>query len=184
MKQNNQAKIALLMVLGIFIVAVATCVTVYYLQDLEPATSQDEKVKSEVYSNSQYDYKFLYSPQYNVSETKSKGGANGAESDLVTLEAKKSETVCPEAVTVFISKSSLAEELADLEFRIKGETSDIEIGDVTAKKRVGTLTENQPACGNEVTEIVFSHKDNTFVIKAFKDSTDLLDKVLAKFWLY
>ncbi|MBU1177788.1 hypothetical protein KJ903_01065 [Patescibacteria group bacterium] len=185
MKQNSKTKAALTIVLGIFIVAVAVCVTIYYLQDLEPTTSQNEGTKLAAYDNSQYSYKFQYDPkQYNASESKSRGGATGAESDLVTLSAKKNGSACPEATTVFISTATLAEELKDLDFRIEGENNEVTISGVKATQRVGTLTENQPTCGNEVTEVVFSHKDKTFVVRADKDSRGLLNEVLATFELY
>lgn len=185
MPENNQAKIALLMVLGIFVVAVATCAIIYYWQDSESESSLNDEVQLAVHDSSQYSYKFQYDPRlYKVSESKSKGGATGEESDLATLEAKRNNGACPKAVTVFISTATLENELKDLDFRIEGKNSEIAVSGVKVTKRVGTLTENQPACGNEVTEAVFSHKDKTFVIKAFKGSTDLLDEVLDSLKLY
>ncbi|MFH2104710.1 MAG: hypothetical protein ABII72_00540 [Parcubacteria group bacterium] len=185
MPENKQAKIALLMVLGIFVVAVAICATIYYWQDSESASTSDNETRLTTHNSSQYSYKFQYDSRvYKVSESKSKGGATGAESDLATLEAKRNNGTCPKAVTVFISTATLEDELKDLDLRVEGENSEMAISGAKATKREGTLTENQPACGGEVTEVVFSHKDKTFVVKAHKDSTDLLDETLDSLKLY
>ena len=84
-------------------------------------------------------------------------------------------------LSVIISLSTLDQELSDLEFRLDGNTTKISISDLQATKKTGTLTEHQPPCGNEYTDVVFEHDNKTFVIRADKKSDELLNKILTTF---
>ena len=137
-----------------------------------------------IYTNADYEFNFYYDPEnYEVTEEKSQGGALGEEGDLFTLKAK-TEDNCPETVTIFISPATLDQELEDLEFRIDGETTAAVVSGEDATQRQGTLTENLPACGSEVIELVFENKGDVYIMRADKDSEDLLNELLTSFQFF
>jgi len=143
-------------------------------------TSHLDKVNTSVseakYYNDKYNFSFNYdSKEYSVSESKSRGGTLGEKSDLISL--KKNNENCSE-VNIFISTSTLEQELNNLEHGINGKTTKILIGDITATKKSGEITENIPACGSEMVKIVFEHNENIFVISTFKEWENSLNKVL------
>ncbi|MFH1536991.1 MAG: hypothetical protein ABID45_03325 [Patescibacteria group bacterium] len=136
----------------------------------------------ETYQNEKYNFSFEYDVlQYSVEESISRGGYMQAESDLITIKEYDDTIFCPQTVTIFLSPATLNEELVDLEFRITGETSAIKLDGTTATERVGDLTEHQPACGADVTEIVFEQNENVYIVRAQKDSDSLLNTILETF---
>ena len=149
-----------------------------------PVANDNEGVNAptEKYLNEEYGFSFSYDPgKYSITETRSKGGATGDESDLVQI-TKIGES-CP-AVDIFVSTASLDQEQEDLELRISGETVETTVAGIAATKRSGEITENIPPCGSEKTEVVFENNDNVFVITAFKDYEEALNELLESINFY
>lgn len=128
------------------------------------------------YKNDKYGFHFEYDPEmYSVAESKSRGGATGDESDLIRMTAIGES--CP-AVDIFVSTATLEQELNDLESRINGDAVQTTVDGISATKKSGEITENIPPCGSEKTEVVFEYEGDVFVITAFKDWENSLEKLL------
>lgn len=138
--------------------------------DITISTSSNE------YENLTYGFSFKYNPiEYTITESKTRGGANGEESDLIRIT--KIDETCPTA-DIFISTATLDEELNDLEFKLNGETTETTVDGIPATMKTGEITENIPPCGSEMTEVVFEHEGNVFLISAFKNSENTLNELL------
>jgi len=154
----------------------------------QPAVNQNLNINTNqpadnpsIYNNSKYGFSFQYNPKvYKVTEVNNTQWGGPEFTDAINISTLAGGN-CSKGLSIIISLSTLTQELSDLEFRIGGKTSQINIGNVQATQKIGTLTENQPECGNEFTDVVFEHNNKVFVIRAHKRSDDLLNQILATF---
>ncbi|MFH1781104.1 MAG: hypothetical protein ABH835_00585 [Patescibacteria group bacterium] len=150
----------------------------YNLNEVKILGVKPSKEDIKTFSSSVYPFNFTYNAMvYTVTEEKNTLRGTAQEVDQVKIEAE-SEIYCPETVIIYQSDNNLETELVEMDYRITGDRSKINVDGIEADMLKGILTQQGTPCEDDVIEVAFEKDGAVYVIKAFKDSEYLLNKII------